>query len=513
MKSIVLDRKIWTAIVLCASILVIGADSKPKVLAGTLFTNTGQLLGQANVFTETCGDLDGDGDPDCILASTALNSTIQVFSNNGAAILTDTGQVFPVRSADFPLWNFGIVLVDVNRDGHLDIVSVDAVRGADIFINNGSGFFPGNPQVLFDYDVSEFKGADAGDLDNDGDLDLVIGDFWKPDRVYLNDGSGTFRDSGQRLGLNYHTWKTALGDLDGDETLDLVVASRWNDPLLVYFNNGNGQFSNPGTILGFFDAYDVKLADVNTDGYLDIIVAASINTSTGTLSRIFLNDGHGHFSDSGQNLGTPNCETKEFGIGDLNNDGYLDLILGNYGSANQIYLNDGSGHFVQMPETLESLNTVGLSLVDLNNDGYLDVIAGHLAVQHYKVYLNNGTMGSPNLSPSPPTGLASSISGHTVILTWGNGSDAETPQVLLTYNLRVGRTPGGNEVLSGALPFGFGNMKHAFRKVIRRLPAGTYYWSVQTVDSGFRWSDWATEQTFIVQQSDIYMPIILGQFP
>lgn len=478
--------------------LGITSTKAQEQLPAVSFTDTGQLLGHAEVFTETCGDLDGDGNPDCMLASSALNCTIQEFQNNGDAVLTDKGQVFPVRSADFPLWNFGIVMADFDRDGDLDILAADAVRGVNIYFNDGTGSFLDLPQVLFDNDMSEIKGATAGDLDGDGDIDFVIGDFFGSDRVYFNDGSGTFYDSGQRLGNDYHTWKMALGDLDGDGDLDLVAASRWDQPLIVYFNDGNGQFTNPGMDLGLFDAYDVKLADVDADGDIDIIVGASIEPVTGRLSRIFLNDGSGHFTDSGQNLGVPNCETKEIGLGDLDNDGDFDLILGNYNYGNYVYLNDGSGNFILQTENLPSYNTIGMSLVDLDGDGYLDIISGELFLQGYKVYRNNSTLGFPNQSPSPPTELNSTVSGKTVTMQWSNGSDLETPQILLTYNLRVGHSSGSNDVFSGAWQVGVGNMGHSFQKVLHSLLTGTYYWSIQTVDSGFKCSDWSSEQIITI---------------
>lgn len=474
-------------------------------IAQAPFVDTGQLLGKCEVFTETCADLNGDSTPDCVLASVALGGTVQVFLNKGGGVLADTGQLLPVRPANFYLWNFGIVLADVNRDGRLDLVTADAVRGANVYVGDGTGRFLPISQVLWDRDVQEMKGLALGDFDDDGDLDLVVGDYWAPGRVYFNDGFGGYQDSGQRLNF-IRGWRIAVGDINGDGYLDFVAANRDMQPLRVFLNDGTGHFTESGQDLGVFDAYDVKLADVDGDGDLDMIVAASIDKSTGRLSRVFSNDGHGHFTDSGQNLGTPDCETKEIGIGDLDNDGDLDLILGDYNFANYVYLNDGKGNFVRQTWTLPSENTSGVTLVDLDGDGFLDVILAQYKAGVYKIFRNNGSLGKSNQTPQPPTSLTSSVSAQTATLRWNDGSDAETPRVLLTYNVRVGSSPGAHDLVSGMMGVEFGRVGHAFQRVLKRLPAGKYYWSVQTVDTGLRRSSWAPEQNFAITSAPDPIP-------
>ncbi len=186
----------------------------------TPFVDTGQRLGKVEVFTETCADLNGDGTPDCVLASVALGGTVQVFLNKGG-ILADTGQLLPIRPDSFYLWNFGIVLADVNRDGRLDLVTADAVRGTNVYIGDATGRFLPSSQVLWDQDVREMKGLALGDFDDDGDLDMVVGDYWAPARVFFNDGFGSYQDSGQRLNF-IRGWRIAVGDVNGDGYLDLA---------------------------------------------------------------------------------------------------------------------------------------------------------------------------------------------------------------------------------------------------------------------------------------------------
>jgi len=109
--------------------------------------------------------------------------------------------------------------------------------------------------------------------------------------------------------------------------------------------------------------------------------------------------------------------------------------------------------------------------------------------------------GAPaNLPPSPPTGLTAQVAGDEVTLAWDPGTDDHTPASALTYNLRIGTTPGGNELLSG-----MANPADGYRWVAQtgnvqqrtswmgKLPPGPYYWSVQAVDGAYLGSAYATE--------------------
>jgi len=108
----------------------------------------------------------------------------------------------------------------------------------------------------------------AGDLDRDGDLDLVVGRANAGDTIWINDGTGSYRDSGQTLGGD-ETFALVIGDLDGDGDLDLVRAGDGGNQ--AWINDGAANLQQRGSTFGAGDARAVALADLDGDGDLDLI--------------------------------------------------------------------------------------------------------------------------------------------------------------------------------------------------------------------------------------------------
>ncbi|MGA0873547.1 MAG: FG-GAP-like repeat-containing protein, partial [Phycisphaerales bacterium] len=131
---------------------------------------------------------------------------------------------------------------------------------------------------------SNSQSVALGDLDGDGDLDAMVGNYAQPNRVWINDGAGTFTDSGQALG-NSISYSVALGDLDGDGDLDAMDANVTPEPNRVWLNNGTGTFTDSGQALGNAYSVSVALGDLDGDGDLDAMVA-----NAGP-NRVWINDG------------------------------------------------------------------------------------------------------------------------------------------------------------------------------------------------------------------------------
>ena len=164
-----------------------------------------------------------------------------------------------------------------------------------------------------------------GDVDGDGDLDLVAGNDRQTNKLYLNDGSGGFpgiNTPGTAIGSETDsTISVVLGDVDGDGDLDLVAGNDEQTNKL-YLNDGtsvNGGFNTPGTAIGSEtdETLSVVLGDVNGDGHLDLVAGNS-----GQTNKLYLNDGSGGFTaGSGTAIGSETNSTFSVVLGDVDGDG------------------------------------------------------------------------------------------------------------------------------------------------------------------------------------------------
>ena len=229
-------------------------------------------------------------------------------------------------------------------------------------------------------------GVALGDLDNDADLDAFVANVLheaaptNANQVWLNDGTGQFTDNGQLLGSS-DSHAVAVGDLDGDGDLDAFVGNSGSNTVLQ--NDELGNFSDSGQSLGANNSHTILLADVDQDGDLDAYAA-----NYGQANVLWLNDGTGQFSQSSQMLG--NIDSYSAAFGDLDGDCDLDLFITNYSPslANQVWLNDGTGQFSDSGQRLGSAPSYTPVLGDFDRDGDLDAYVANANTD--ELWLNNG---------------------------------------------------------------------------------------------------------------------------
>lgn len=243
-----------------------------------------------------------------------------------------------------------------------------------------------------------FAGAAAGDLDNDGSLDLVVtgarGTF-----VYMNRGDGTFDERAQLLGVkpSHSAWTALLLDYDNDGDTDIFLSSIGKQMLFEnrLMQDGRLSFRDVSEASGVsLEAvgYSAVAGDVNGDGLPDIYVCSYnrpdivtvdnlYDATNGTPNLLFLNEGNGHFKEAAREAGVADTRWSFAAeIVDIDGDGAQDIVVSNDFSEDAVYLNDspkgGKLHFrdVARERGVDGPGFgMGISVGDYNNDGLLDL--------------------------------------------------------------------------------------------------------------------------------------------
>jgi hypothetical protein len=301
-------------------------------------------------------------------------------------------------------------LADVNGDGKPDLVVTNVnADSVGVLLGNGDGTF--QTAVTYDSGTSDPMGVVIADVNGDGKPDLLVVNFCGTScangsvAVLLGNGDGTFKAPVSYSSGGYASESIAVADVNGDGKPDVVVTN-WcfenvctsQGTVAVLLGNGDGTFKAAAThVTGGAYAYSVAIADVNHDGKLDLVVANGCQTTgicnTGGNAGVLLGNGDGTFQPA-VTYGSGGYSAYVVSVADVNDDGKLDLLVGNLCSGNDfsscsggnaptdstvgVLLGNGDGTF--QPVVAYDSGGQGVHAVvaaDVNGDGKPDLIVGN----------------------------------------------------------------------------------------------------------------------------------------
>jgi VCBS repeat protein len=276
---------------------------------------------------------------------------------------------------------------DLDGDGDLDLVLAKGRHDPlidRVLLNDGhGGFVASNLGPTADRTYT----AALADVDRDGDLDVLTSND-SPDKklVYLNNGKGQFTVAGTWGVAEWSTRNAAVADLNGDGRIDVIAANR-PGPSFVCLNEGGGRFSTSCMAIPAESATTIVPADFDKDGFIDLAVPSR----DGGQSRIYVNDGKAGFART-LPFGPADAAARVGAAADFNHDGSIDLAVGDEKATSlTVYMNDGKGHLTAgFHVTDKSRTPYAMAAGDLNNDGHPDIVFGYTEGPH-SVFFNDGS--------------------------------------------------------------------------------------------------------------------------
>jgi hypothetical protein len=469
-------------------------------------------------------DFDNDGDLDFLVSGAEGTNDLRtkLYQNSG----NDNFNPAPSPFNILPQYSeTDITLLNLNNDDRVDFL----LMGRRIGIANSMSLIENNSTGFVDKgDLPEFRNGQAysltsaGDVNNDGLVDIFVGATTTNSSgiltplalLYINNGDG-FTVGNKTVFDNLQNGAADLVELDNDGDLDLIVSGTLNGPsdskTALYINDGNTNFFTP-TPSPFPALYhsSIDVADFNADGLPDVLLSGMDNGNPKT--ALYRNEGT-TFTEVPLPPAMNRVSSGAARWGDYDNDGDPDiLITGMVQPVEQkmaLFRNiNGQFEEVIVP-AFEPLATGDISWGDYDNDGDLDIVAAGEAtitpnLANALYILKNGSAAA-NVKPSAPTGLLETkLSANSFTLEWNAATDDHTPALSLTYNVSIRNTTTNKYLMhpfsadgtgkrSVAQP---GNVGSAKSRKFVNIPDGTYSVKVQSIDGTFTGSSWTEAKIY-----------------
>jgi hypothetical protein len=347
----------------------------------------------------------------------------------------------------------GVGWADYDMDGYLDLFVANFDGNNYLFHNQRDGTFLAiTAGAIVNEGASESYGTAWGDYNNDGFPDLVVANGFesgKANFLYLNNGNGTFtKITGDPIvSVTGNFSACSWADYDRDGYLDLFVANPGGTSLLFH-NNGDGTFSRKNSAVSVISpAFVGSWADYDNDGWPDLFVANG-GISDRFPNFLFRNRGNGLFTK----VLTPNFAGLTRGSicaawGDYDNDGFMDVFVGNNGEPNELYHNNGNGTFTRVVTgaiVTDIAESVSAAWGDYDNDGWLDLFVGNRISATAEpaqgfLYHNNGDGTFTKITTGAIAEFTTSAGGAA----WGDYDNDGFPDLFVSGLAAVGPAVSG----------------------------------------------------------------------
>lgn len=325
-------------------------------------------------------DYDGDDDID-IYFVVENNLPNQLYENDGTGNFTEVAQTLGI---DFTTDDKCAKFADFDNDGDKDFFLTSTNSNCKLMRNDGNGAYTDITSLAgIPNTIDIFYGCAWGDYDNDGFLDLYVCVHDNFNKLFHNEGNGTFTEVATQAGVAdslRKSFESIWLDYDNDNDLDLYISNDKCTRNSLYRNEGNGTFTDVSVSSGAdvcMDAMGIASGDYNNDGFLDIYIT---NTPGG--NAFLHNNGNGTFNEVANSIG---AAVNLIGWGtaffDFDNDQDEDLYVTNFSfsggpSPQNVFLENNGGNFTDVTSTVGLGNLgygFGLAIADYNDDGAFDV--------------------------------------------------------------------------------------------------------------------------------------------
>jgi hypothetical protein len=396
---------------------------------------TAETIGDTGSWTNKVeiADIDGDGRLDLLFANGGNYSEPGPPEANQAFVNRGPGKPFENVSAKVfgPTPDISRVIKarDLNNDGVTDIVVGTTYQTQSrLYLGTGGGAFTEVTATHLPQTPASIGDLEFGDVDADGDLDIVLAD-WGPGnnmtneggrtRLWLNDGSAHFSEATSTHmppALVRFSWDVEFADVDNDYDLDILVSCKRCTGGYLFRNDGTGKFTDDARGLPqYTNNYEYELMDLDGDGFLDIVTIndGEIVNEGGSDRRehVFRNDGKGRFRDAtaqwwlpADNIGDDDNMVVFL---DFDSDGDADFVIGSLSGPDRLLINDGKGRLTVAADVFVGTatpGTLGIALGDLDGDGRMDVVQAqgeHPTAIQERVFLGTGL--APDTAPPSVT--------------------------------------------------------------------------------------------------------------